>query len=243
MASAMTFFVCCGAYVLNDIYDLAADRVNKPLRPLASGRVGWRHAVRLVFVLWAIGAAFALLSGIEASMFCAAWIGLLWLYSWRIKAKGLAGHVAISGVASSGFVLGAVVGGVPGAGAVPFVLAFLFHLPREVAKGIADLEGDRSAGLATLAVRVGVNRAMTVLMLLIVAAAVAGLVPFASGVYGSLYFLPVAFVVYPLLGVCLWVIHKAKDRGLEADKAANRVAVLLKATMPAGLAAILLAGV
>jgi hypothetical protein len=84
---------------------------------------------------------------------------------------------------------------------------------------------------------------MTVLMLLIVAAAVAGLVPFASGYYGPLYFLPVASVIYPMLAVCLWLVSRARRRRSEPTGAANSVAKVLKAAMPVGLVAFLLAGV
>ena len=242
-ASVMAFFVCSGAYVLNDIYDIATDRVTKPRRPLAAGRITRRKAADVVLVLWAVGAAFALLSGRAAGIFYVGWIALLWAYSWKLKAQGWIGHAVVSGVAASGFMLGALVGGAWRAGAMPFAIALLFHLAREIAKGVADMRGDRSAGLATLAVRVGDRKALAVLLWLIGAAAVAGLVPYASGFYGGLYFIPVAAVIYPLLAVCIWVVVRAGRGGLDAGAAAVSVSRMLKAAMPVGLLAFLLAGV
>jgi geranylgeranylglycerol-phosphate geranylgeranyltransferase len=242
-ASAMAFFVCSGAYVVNDLYDLETDRINKPSRPIAAGRVGKDGARKSVLVLWALGGGFALLSGMEACVFFTGWMALLWLYSWRIKAHGWIGHILVSAVASSGFMLGAMLSGGPEAGVIPLVIAFLFHLAREVAKGIADLRGDRASGLATVAVRVGGRRALMVLLGLISAVGAASLVPFAAGLYGSLYFLPVALVIYPALAVCLGVAVRARWCGRDAGRAAALVAKMFKATMPVGLLAFFLAGV
>jgi geranylgeranylglycerol-phosphate geranylgeranyltransferase len=242
-ASVMAFFVCSGAYVLNDIYDIATDRVSKPWRPLVAGHITRRGAADLVLVLWAVGAAFALLSGWEAGVFYVAWIVLLWAYSWRLKAQGWMGHAMVSMVAASGFVLGAWVGGLWQAGIIPFVIAFLFHLAREVAKAVADMSGDRSAGFATLAVKVGERKALAVLMWLICAVAVAGFVPFASGFYRGLYFIPVVVVIYPLLAICAWLVVRGRRDGQDVRATAVSVSRMLKAAMPVGLLAFLLAGV
>ena len=146
-------------------------------------------------------------------------------------------------VAASGFVLGAWVGGSWQAGLVPLGIAFLFHLAREVAKAVADVAGDRRAGLATVAVRVGNRKALVMLLWLIGAVAVAGLLPYASGFYRGLYFIPVVGVIYPLLAVSIWFVVRAGRRGRDPASAAVRVSRMLKAAMPAGLLAFILAGV
>jgi hypothetical protein len=75
------------------------------------------------------------------------------------------------------------------------------------------------------------------------AVGVVGLVPFASGLYGGLYFLPVAALIYPLLAVCIWIVVRARRDGREPGPAAGTVSRLLKAAMPVGLLAFFLAGV
>jgi geranylgeranylglycerol-phosphate geranylgeranyltransferase len=242
-ASAMAFFMCSGAYVLNDLYDVEADRINASFRPLAAGRVRRDTAVALILVLWALATGFALLSGWKSDIFLAGWVIALWVYSRDLKRHGWAGHLLVSAVASSGFVLGALVAGKPGAGLLPFGIAFSFHLPREIAKGIADLRGDRSAGFATLAVKAGVRGSLAVVTWLIPVAAVAAFAPFVSGVYGWLYLLPVVVVIYPILGVSLGFALAAGGRRRDPDRAAVSIARLLKAAMPVGLLAFFLAGV
>ena len=242
-AAAMAFFMCSGAYVLNDLYDVEADRINASSRPLAAGRVRRGTAVTLILVLWTLAAGFSLLSGWESDVFLVGWVVGLWLYSRSLKRHGWVGHVVVSAVASSGFVLGAMVAGEAGPGFVPFAVAFCFHLPREVAKGIADLRGDRTAGFATLAVKAGVTRSLGVLTWLIPVAAVAALVPFVSRIYGWLYLLPVVVVIYPILAVCLGIALAAGSRRRDPGRAAVAIARLLKAAMPVGLLAFFVAGV
>jgi geranylgeranylglycerol-phosphate geranylgeranyltransferase len=242
-ASVMALFACAGAYVLNDVYDVATDRISKPWRPLAAGRTARDTAVKAVVILWALASGFALLSGGPSGIFLVGWIALLWLYSRKLKTRGWVGHVLVSLVASSGFVLGALLGGDAWAGVVPFVIAFLFHMSREVAKSVADLRGDLSAGLSTLAVRVGERKAITLLVWLTGAVIVASLAPYAAGLYGTFYILPVALVIYPMLGVCIWFAMGARRPGADTAQAALSISRILKAAMPVGLVAFVLARV
>ena len=72
---------------------------------------------------------------------------------------------------------------------------------------------------------------------------VLSLLPFALRVYGYLYMLPVAFVIYPLLVMCIRLIIRAGGApgGIEPDSAT--VATILKVVMAVGLVAFLLAGI
>ena len=49
--------------VLNDVYDIEIDRVERPERPLPAGDISWSWARRLGFLLLGIGALAALASG------------------------------------------------------------------------------------------------------------------------------------------------------------------------------------
>jgi len=242
LASVMAFFVCAGAYVLNDLHDVTSDAINKPARPIAAGRLSLQGAGGLVIGLWALGSGFAMLGGRQAVIFSAGWMIALWLYSWKLKAMGIVGHIAVSAIASSGFLLGAAAGGDFCAGLMPLSIALLFHLAREIAKGAGDVRGDRAAGVPTLAVRLGAERSLRVALWCIGAAMVLSLVPFVSRLYGYLYLLPVLLVVYPLLVICILMIVRASGESA-AERASATVAAILKAAMPAGLVAFFLAGI
>jgi 4-hydroxybenzoate polyprenyltransferase len=243
LASAMAFFFCAGAYALNDLYDVASDAINKPGRPLVAGRVTRESAGALVIVLWAVGLGFAMLSGREAALFSAIWMAALWLYSWKLKTLGILGHITVSAVASSGFLLGAITAEDARAGLMPFSIAMLFHIAREIAKGVSDARGDRAAGVPTIAVRLGEGRSLKVALWCIGGVMVLSLLPYVFRLYGYLYLLPVVLVVYPLLVICMLKIIRAGNDTAGVERVSGVVATMLKAAMPAGLVAFFLAGV
>jgi geranylgeranylglycerol-phosphate geranylgeranyltransferase len=241
-ASVMAFLVCAGAYALNDYYDVAADRLNRPSRPLVTGSVGTGFVLGLTVVCWAGAGVAAVFGGKQSAAFGVVWVALLWLYSWRLKGLGLAGHVVVSAVASSGFLLGAASGGRASAGIMPGLVALALHLGREFAKGVADLAGDRAAGVRTLAVRIGGRRVLMLSLVCIGSLAVVSVLPFTVLGYGLGYMLPVALVGYPLLGTCVYFIIAACGDERKVEGAGRAVAGLLKAVMPVGLVAFLMGG-
>src|SRR5688572_2542760 len=52
----------CAGMVLNDVYDIDADRRERPQRPLPSGRIGWNVARWLGYELLLAGVALAFLA-------------------------------------------------------------------------------------------------------------------------------------------------------------------------------------
>ena len=52
-----TFLVCAGGMVVNDIFDIEADKINKPKRPLPSGKIKVRTAKTYAAILFIIGVA------------------------------------------------------------------------------------------------------------------------------------------------------------------------------------------
>lgn len=242
-ASVMAFLVCAGAYALNDYFDVRSDLVNKPWRAYAAGRLGRQTVVGAVIVLWTAALACALLAGRPASVFFVGWVVLLYVYSWRMKAWGLLGHLVISVVASSGFILGGWTGGDIDITIAPFAIAVLLHLTREIVKSVADMEGDEQAGVKTLALRIGPLRALRMALWCIVGLVGASMLPFTARVFGYAYMLPVAVVVYPVLIACARLIILAGRGSRRIEQSSVKVARLLKLVMPVGLLAFFLAGV
>lgn len=243
-AALMAFLTCAGAYALNDLFDVASDRIVKPSRPLADGKVGARGALVVSLALWGCAGIVAVRSGRLAAGFWLGWIVLLAAYSWRVKSWGLAGNVLVSAVASSAFLLGAACVGKVEAGVVPAAISVIVHLGREIAKSAADVRGDRAAEVMTIAVRIGSRAALRLSLWCVAAAFATSILPFVFSEYGTAYLIAVVAGAYPLLGLSLRRIVLAgrapadDDRSREA--AARSVAKLLKLVMPVGLLAFLL---
>jgi len=176
-AAVMSFLVCAGAYVLNDLFDVASDRVVKPSRALAGGEVAPREALVTSLALWGCAGIVAVRSGPLVTSFWLGWIILLAAYSWKIKSWGLAGNILVSAVASSGFLLGAACVGNVEAGVLPASIGIAVHLGREIAKSAADVRGDREAEVRTIAVRMGSGAALRISLWCVAAAFATSILP------------------------------------------------------------------
>ena len=159
---------------INDYCDAGIDRINRPDRPIPSGRVTPRAAVLLAGILFVAG----ILACIPAGPLCLA-IALvnsllLFLYASRLKKVLLAGNLLVAYLSGSLFLFGGALAGVAGANRTLalVLITFLAMMAREILKGAEDLEGDRAFGAMTLPAVVGVPRA-TLLALSCAAGAVA----------------------------------------------------------------------
>jgi len=153
-------FLMAGANTINDVFDLAIDRINKPNRPLPAGLITQQQAVLWAGFLFLVGIALSL--GVHLVVFVMALgftVGLI-LYSYRLKSTVLWGNVTVALIASMAFVYGGVSVGRIHTALIVGVFAFLFHFAREIIKDLEDMEGDRVQGALTLPIRFGVQAAI-----------------------------------------------------------------------------------
>jgi 4-hydroxybenzoate polyprenyltransferase len=154
---------------LNQIYDLAIDRVNKPKRPLPSGRLTQREAWTFTGVMYALALLLAWFVAPHGRHECF-WIvvvasAITVLYSappFRTKRLGIWANVTIA-------IPRGVLLKVAGWSAVKTVVAVepwfiggifgLFLLGASTTKDFADMEGDAKGGCRTLPIQYGVRRA------------------------------------------------------------------------------------
>ncbi|HEU4365323.1 MAG TPA: geranylgeranylglycerol-phosphate geranylgeranyltransferase [Candidatus Krumholzibacteria bacterium] len=222
--------------VVNDYYDFAIDRVNKPRRPLPSGRLTPRAALAWYAVLVASTTLVALLTLSPRILVLAlAWQIALFAYARFLKRAWIAGNITVALVSASAFLAGAMAAGWPGAAVIPMTIAFAFVMCREMIKGGEDLEGDRAAGVRTLAAVAGPERAAAAAACVMLLLTVALPVPALVGVYGPRYFVAMELLVAPVLIAGALAVTRRPERGVFA-----RVSRALKLAMFAGIVAIAL---
>lgn len=157
--------------IVNDVVDAAIDVVNAPQRPIPSGRISSEEALRAAAVLALAGASAALLEGPVTAAFYTFVVAAGILYNVWGKKTGLPGNVMVAGLTATPFLYAATVSGrLTPLLATVTLMVFLSVLAREIVKGIADVEGDRRAGVKTLAVTLGTLRASRAAALLYLAA-------------------------------------------------------------------------
>ncbi|UCD63684.1 MAG: geranylgeranylglycerol-phosphate geranylgeranyltransferase, partial [Candidatus Zixiibacteriota bacterium] len=205
VAGLAVFLVCAAGNVVNDCVDVEIDRINRPARPLVKGTLTRRYAFLLAafFNLTAIGLS-VLLSWPVTYLTVGA-ISLLYLYNYLLKKVPLLGNVVISLLAGLAFIAGGfavdpVVTFYPAGPVVAAVFAFLFHLVREFIKDIADIEGDRAAGVRTLPQIIGEQRTLSWALVLFFILVVVTLLPILFGWFGAWYKIIAIYIIdLPLL--------------------------------------------
>jgi 4-hydroxybenzoate polyprenyltransferase len=158
-----------GNNALNQIYDLEIDRVNKPRRPLPSGRLSLAEVWGFTALTYAATCVLAWLADPSGRHECF-WIVLVaivftWIYSappLRTKREGVWANVTIA--IPRGLLL--KVAGWSAvktiAGTEPWFIGGifgLFLLGASTTKDFADIEGDRRDGCRTLPILYGVKKA------------------------------------------------------------------------------------
>jgi len=185
------FFVCAYSMAVNDVYDVEIDRVNRPERPIPSGRVSVQEGSRLSFVALAAGIVCAVLSfNPLAVVIAAAYAFLSWLYNARAKKTGLAGNLIVASSLAIPFIYGGAIGGGSIAGSLLLLMAltaFFSGVGREVVKAMADVEGDAKRDVNSLARSRGLAFASRVGALFFLLAVLTSWVPLVTGLANEVY--------------------------------------------------------
>jgi len=235
------FFVCAAGNVLNDYLDVEADRINRPGRVLVRGAVNRKTALRLVIGFNLIALVTAIAVSIWLLGIAALTIVLLFLYNYRLKRVPLLGNMTVALLAGLTFITGGVAVDpdlafrFPGP-LVATIFAFLFHLVREILKDVQDIDGDRKAGLNSLALRVGTRRSLTLALALFALLVPLTYIPVFYHWFGRAYTVITVYMVdLPLLALLIFIWGNPTPRMLAVGSAALKVGMVL------GLVALVLA--
>jgi len=174
VAALATLLISNGGFIINDIFDLAIDRINRPDRPLPAGLITVRHAWGLYVVQTALGIGLGFIINPMVGGFAALIAIWLWAYSAGLKKRFLIGHLSIGLMGASMLPFGGLAAGswIPALYTLPITLAAF--MGREILKTAPDVEGDRAGGVDNLATRYGADTATRIGKLLL-ALCVAGL--------------------------------------------------------------------
>jgi geranylgeranylglycerol-phosphate geranylgeranyltransferase len=171
LVSVAAFLLLSAGNAINDYCDYNIDRINRPRRPLPSGRIQRLHALIFAVILIAIGIWLGTLINRNATGFAILVSVALVGYAFWLKRTPFIGNLVVSGLTGVTFVAGGVaIDSVEGTLA-PAIFAFLFTTAREIIKDIEDTEGDLKNSAKTLAIlnpRLAVGTALGFMALVIV---------------------------------------------------------------------------
>ncbi len=232
IAATSACLIAASGNVLNDLCDVETDRINRPDRPLASGRLpAWVAVCETVgFGAAGVGAAFAIPP--PATALALAAVVALVLYNTRLKGVPLAGNLTVGLLGGLPFLYGGVAVGAPGPSLIPALFAVPFHLGREILKDTEDREGDRLLGGSTLPLRWSHPRVSVLVAGIYGIVVLATPLPVILGIYGYRYLSVVLLLDFLLAYIVasFWRIRTPEE--------CRRLSGLLKLGMLLGIGAI-----
>lgn len=203
LAMMTVFFETAAGNVINDYFDYNIDLINKPERPIPSGRISLENGKRYAYLLFAAGTV----CGFLISYLTANWIPfiivliadvVLYLYAYKLKATPLIGNLAVGFMTGFGFVFGGFTINNPSIVMTSIFLgffAFVMTTAREIIKDIEDIEGDRKDGARTLPILIGKKKpAILATILIIIDCALCPLL-YIYHIFGVLYLVIIAVAV------------------------------------------------
>lgn len=178
---ALIVFVCTGGgNTINDVFDYKIDEINKPNRPIPSGRISLRNAKYYAYVLFAIGVA---LSIVDDFMVGAIWpsvivipaVIIMYFYARNLKAMPLVGNLTVAILTGFCFVIaGTVISCASSSLNILIISIYLglfavfMTLAREIVKDMEDIEGDKLEGARTFPILYGKKISSIISIVLIV---------------------------------------------------------------------------
>ncbi|WXG41245.1 MAG: geranylgeranylglycerol-phosphate geranylgeranyltransferase [Candidatus Freyarchaeum deiterrae] len=160
------FLIAAAGMVINDIFDLEVDKINKPNRPLPRGALTVKQAVAYTVVLWASGVALAFWISVASGILALIFSGIGLLYAARVKVSGLLGNFVVAFSFAFGYIYGSFITSMergilrfPLMTLLFFITAFMVLQGREIIKGMEDVEGDKCRNAKTIACVYGLKRA------------------------------------------------------------------------------------
>lgn len=181
------FLVSSGGMAVNDYFDMGIDRVNRPKRPLPSGRISKKSALAFAVILFVAGIGLAYLISFSAFVIAAFAAAVLVAYAAKLKKTLLIGHVAISLLVALAFVFGGIAAGNHIPTLLMAFLAFMSNIAREIYKSIEDILGDRQHDVNSLPLKFGVLKAKMAANMFIIASVIFSFVPYFLGIFGQVY--------------------------------------------------------
>lgn len=198
MAAVVVFLVTGAGNSINDYFDHKIDAINKPERPIPSGRIALKTALIYSTLLFVVGIILAfsinLLLGIVALLSSI----LMVFYAHDLKTKCLIGNLSISFLTGLCFVFGGIAVGQIIISIYLGFYAFLMTMAREIVKDMEDMEGDREEGATTLPLVYGTRTSSIIAAFFMITASLTSPVLYLIGIFNLFYLiiLMVAIIVF-----------------------------------------------
>lgn len=242
-------------YVINDIFDIRTDALNKPNKSIVGNKISIRHSI----IIYSILVFIALFSGITVSfqvelpIYSVSFLLVvifLFLYSYMLKGVAIMGNLVVSLLIGFSILITALLDVIPALNdselmrqltVIKIIIALavfstFINLIREIIKDIEDINGDYNSKLYTLPILIGKKRTNSILLIISFILVISLLYIIISNLHLSKYllFYGTSFLIIPLVYFC-YKLYYAK---LKSDY--TYLSLVLKIIMIFGVLSILI---
>ncbi|MGQ4832562.1 MAG: geranylgeranylglycerol-phosphate geranylgeranyltransferase [Candidatus Asgardarchaeia archaeon] len=221
------FLISAGGHVINDFADWKIDLINKPYRPIPSGRLSLKAAILYSVLLFSLGLLFSYFLSILAFIIATFSVALLIAYSFKFKKEGFIGNLTIAMLAALTFIYGGAALNVCYKVIYPAYFALIMTLGREILKGVEDFEGDSKFNVKTLAVLKGQSFACKVSALLFILIIGSSLVPYIFKEFSFVYLLIAVLGVDSIMFICAKNLLLGCSKKIVFTRKISKIAMLL----------------
>ncbi|MAW21763.1 MAG: prenyltransferase [Flavobacteriales bacterium] len=257
--------IISAGYIINDIYDIETDKINKPETRVIDKKLNKDSALKSYYLLNLIG----LCSGFYvAYRLNKLWLGFifiyfiisLWRYSKQHKTSFLIGNLQVSFLTSLSIINLALYDLVPlgiriSDGSKIILLIILFYalfsfiitLIREIIKDIEDINGDRNIHANTIPIKLGIHKAKNIAISLICLPilGIAYFQYFQYSVLNSTFSIDISYwgaskipIIYTLFIQLILFLLVIKTKNAETKKEFHFASMLCKVIMLLGILSI-----
>ncbi|MBP2172352.1 UbiA family prenyltransferase [Methanococcus voltae] len=222
----VVFLICGYGNAINDIYDLEIDKINKPERPIPSGRVSLKSAKIFSMSIVILGLILSFFN-IYCTILAIFNAFILYMYAKKYKKNKIIGNILVGYLTGSVFLFGGIAVNNIYDIIILFVSAMLAIWSREIIKDYEDIKGDELEGVMSLPIK---NKSLSLKLatLLLILAILVSPIPYLIGIFG-IYYLIGILVCDLLFLAAIYPIIKSKFG--KKDVNAKKISKNIKLTM------------
>lgn len=198
IVAVVVFLVTGAGNIINDYFDHKIDAVNKPERPIPSGRISLKKALIYSTALFAMGILIAFIINILLGIIAFLSSLLMIYYARDLKTKCLIGNITISFLTGLCFVFGGIAVNQITVSVYLGFYAFLMTMAREIVKDMEDMVGDEKEGASTLPIVYGKRKSSIIASVFMIIASVSSPILYFMGIFSISYLiiLIIAIIIF-----------------------------------------------
>ncbi|MDI9623593.1 MAG: UbiA family prenyltransferase [Methanothermobacter sp.] len=226
LIAAVVVFMATGAgNIINDYFDYEIDAINRPGRPIPSGRIRRGVAGVYAIILFILASIFGFYLGLFPGFIVVGSSLLMIYYAHTLKRECFIGNFVVSFLTGLSFVFGGIIVGETVKAAYIGFYAFLMSMAREIIKDMEDIEGDRMEGAKTLPIKYGHKISSIIAAIFIFIASLTSPILYIIKIFSILYIPILSMAIIVFLGAAFKILSDPRK------ETASRVSKQIKIGM------------